>query len=471
MVQVTLREQMGAMAVVDELRHRQMQTLELLDIGERREEVARRIREYYQGQGIQCADEVIEQGVQQYFAGRLRYASPRLKPLTGLLATIYSTHPKWFPVYGRWAFKGVLLGLGIWLSLALWQSINVGKVQQMADQLLQQQSQLASQAGDQAQRIEMLAERNTSSEPIQRLLQRPQADLEKLNAQLSTGIPSKVTRSTYKEDREAIETARTRMNESQTLLAGIVTDLSETADLQSTLETLQTIRTRDSYQPLIREYPAIPKALEAAQHAAETADHGSVATAISLTRDTLDKIRAAAAMRPYSAKLDELTKDFQRLRLPARDQSIVNARLKAFAAQIQSLNTSELADTQMDLEQLLDFAKSPLELRIVDRTGEKSGAERTYDDSGGRSWYLIAEAVDASGEAYAVPVTDSESGDFGMATVFGVRVSKVEYDKVKADKQDDGHIGKRTLGNKAANSLALRFGSRVSANPDMILSW
>ncbi|WP_377702353.1 DUF6384 family protein [Pseudoduganella sp. UC29_71] len=68
-----LSEQLGAMAIIDELRHRQMVVEEHLDLPRRREEVAARIREYYTANGLAVGDELIAEGVRAYFAQRLEF--------------------------------------------------------------------------------------------------------------------------------------------------------------------------------------------------------------------------------------------------------------------------------------------------------------------------------------------------------------------------------------------------------------
>ena len=83
-----LSEQMGAMALVDDLRHRRMEIEEHLDLAKREAEVAERIRTYYKSQGVECNDELIEQGVSEYFKQRLTFESPTLTAFEKKLAFI-----------------------------------------------------------------------------------------------------------------------------------------------------------------------------------------------------------------------------------------------------------------------------------------------------------------------------------------------------------------------------------------------
>lgn len=85
----SLSEQMGAMALVDELRQQQRQVQEHLDLPRRRAEVAERIRGYYQRQGIACDDKLIEQGVREFFARRLVFEAPTLAWPRRLLAGVF----------------------------------------------------------------------------------------------------------------------------------------------------------------------------------------------------------------------------------------------------------------------------------------------------------------------------------------------------------------------------------------------
>ncbi|MDU9389667.1 DUF6384 family protein [Pseudomonas japonica] len=71
-----LSEQMGAMALVDELRHRRMEIEEHLDLPRREAEVAERIRAYYKSQGIDCDDDLVAQGVREFFTHRLVFEGP-----------------------------------------------------------------------------------------------------------------------------------------------------------------------------------------------------------------------------------------------------------------------------------------------------------------------------------------------------------------------------------------------------------
>lgn len=81
MSDILLSEQLGAMALVDQLRHQQMAVEKDLSLPQRRAEVAARIREYYQNNGIQFTEAQIDQGVREFFSKRLVFEAPELSAL------------------------------------------------------------------------------------------------------------------------------------------------------------------------------------------------------------------------------------------------------------------------------------------------------------------------------------------------------------------------------------------------------
>ena len=82
-----LSEQLGAMALVDQLRHQQMEVEEHLNMPQRRTAVAARIREYYQNNGIAFTDAQIDQGVREFFDKRLTFDAPPQGMLNGWVST------------------------------------------------------------------------------------------------------------------------------------------------------------------------------------------------------------------------------------------------------------------------------------------------------------------------------------------------------------------------------------------------
>lgn len=110
-----LSEQMGAMALVDELRHRRMEIEEHLDLPRREAEVAERIRSYYKSQGIACDDLLVAQGVREFFTHRLVFEAPPMNWRERFLGRLISSTAFRFWVMFMLAFA-VMFGMSFGAS-------------------------------------------------------------------------------------------------------------------------------------------------------------------------------------------------------------------------------------------------------------------------------------------------------------------------------------------------------------------
>jgi uncharacterized protein DUF6384 len=94
------------------------------------------------------------------------------------------------------------------------------------------------------------------------------------------------------------------------------------------------------------------------------------------------------------------------------------------------------------------------ELRIVSRPRERSGIERfSGDNPSGRNYYLIVEAIAPNGAPLTIPVRNEENGRTVPVRKWGLRVDEATYDRVKADKLDDGVIENAVVGAKHRGEL------------------
>lgn len=101
-----------AMDIVDTLRHRERVVSKALDGAAREEELLARLREIYEGQGIEVPDHILRDGVKALEEQRFVYKPPESGFMTGL-ARLYVTRDRWGkPV-------GILTGL-IALIFAAW---------------------------------------------------------------------------------------------------------------------------------------------------------------------------------------------------------------------------------------------------------------------------------------------------------------------------------------------------------------
>lgn len=123
-----------------------------------------------------------------------------------------------------------------------------------------------------------------------------------------------------------------------------------------------------------------------------------------------------------------------------------------------------------DLETLLDELRLAYEIRIVSRPGELSGLwriPRVNPDS--RNYYLVVEAVDPAGTVLARPILNEENGKRETVTIWALRVSKADFDKVQADKLDDGIIQEPVVGVKRRGEQDVRW--RVDTQGGALTKW
>ena len=96
--------------------------------------------------------------------------------------------------------------------------------------------------------------------------------------------------------------------------------------------------------------------------------------------------------------------------------------------------------------------------RIVSRPGEQSGVWRVPDDNPrARNHYLIVEAIAPDGRALQLPITSEEDGRTRAVRQWGLRVDEQTYNRVAADKQDDGIIQDNIVGAKSRGELDVEY--------------
>ena len=107
-----------------------------------------------------------------------------------------------------------------------------------------------------------------------------------------------------------------------------------------------------------------------------------------------------------------------------------------------------------DMAALRDDLRAEFTLRIVNRPGEASGVWREpLINRGGRNDYLIVEAVAPGGKILARPILNEETGITSTVNKWGVRVSNDTFEKVMADKRDNGIIERNIVGQKKRGFL------------------
>lgn len=123
-----------------------------------------------------------------------------------------------------------------------------------------------------------------------------------------------------------------------------------------------------------------------------------------------------------------------------------------------------------ELQWMRDQLETSYRIRVVNRPGEPSGVWRVPDvNQDARNYYIIVEAIGADGASLRVPILNEETGKTEPVSLWGVRVDKRVFDRVAADKRDDGIIQQDLFGSKALGRLEPDY--QVATTGAAITSW
>jgi hypothetical protein len=113
----------------------------------------------------------------------------------------------------------------------------------------------------------------------------------------------------------------------------------------------------------------------------------------------------------------------------------------------ENVNVKQLRQAVGNLGSLDNLLEQEYKITIVSREGVKSGIDRYYKGelSG---YYLIVEARDSKGNAIQKQIKNVEDGKTYNVTMWGEKVSKAVYERVKQDKMDDGIVNDNIFGTK-----------------------
>ncbi|MGB5465529.1 MAG: DUF6384 family protein [Sedimenticolaceae bacterium] len=134
----------------------------------------------------------------------------------------------------------------------------------------------------------------------------------------------------------------------------------------------------------------------------------------------------------------------------SRAQQLLNAGNAA----LRNEDTQAAREALAQLEQLQAVLQQEYSIQIVNRPDARSGVWRIPDvNEAARNYYIIVEAVSASGERLQVPIRNEETGKIELVSRWGLRVERPTFEAVARDKQDDGIIQNDRFGLKRAGYL------------------
>ena len=170
----------------------------------------------------------------------------------------------------------------------------------------------------------------------------------------------------------------------------------------------------------------------------------------------------ASLQASHRAVIDLATTDTARSR--------AGSVLAAGEAALARGDEDAVAGSIAELDELRQQLEQTYELRVVSRPGELSGVWRVPDaNPGARNYYLIVEAMDAAGDTLALPVRNEEDGRMVTVEKWGVRVDRETFDRIAADKKDDGIIQDYVVAVKERGKLEPDY--RIETTGSAITSW
>lgn len=141
------------------------------------------------------------------------------------------------------------------------------------------------------------------------------------------------------------------------------------------------------------------------------------------------------------------------------DAQAIRTRGKAFAAEGNRASAEE-AVTQ--LTALRDQLRQEYTLRVVNRADEQSGFWTIPEvNTAATNYYIVVEALDAAGKTLSLPILNEENGETEVVSSWGLRVPESVYDRVAADKRDDGIIQINEVGRKSDGFLEIEYNMPV----------
>jgi len=111
-----------------------------------------------------------------------------------------------------------------------------------------------------------------------------------------------------------------------------------------------------------------------------------------------------------------------------------------------------------DLRVLADKLQQTYEIRVVSRPGERSGFTRIPEENERvENFYVVVEAVAPNGAALTLPITSEENGRTSNVDKWALRVDEPTYERVRADKIDDGIVQNAVVGAKNRGELNAQY--------------
>ena len=413
-----LDDVMLAMDVVDTLRHREQLVERELHAEDRDEKLLQRLREIYASQGMEVPDRVLREGVDALREERFVYKPPE-EGLSVKLARGYIERGKWFKRVSA-AVAALLVSWGSYTFL-----VSAPAERELQQQVVALNSGIRSAAGQ----IDVL---------------------DKKAQRLRTQVTD-ITRDVPPALQDAAQAKQTAMQQSlgkvDAMLAS-ARELSQPADIDEA-----------SFEQ--RSGPAGSRLQQQQQQ------NQQIEQQLASVEQSLDAVASLAQLPSELAAVRDATLK------ASREETASEQARQLYDLGLSALGAGDIDQAVAAVEELkalrarLDESYT---LRIVSRPGKKSGVWRIPErNPDAQNYYIIVEAIGANGKVLTQEITSEEDGSTRRVDAWGVRVDKRVFNRIAADKQDDGIIQNRRFGKKRRGYLEDEYS--IETRGGMITDW
>ena len=450
MSEIKLSEQLGAMAIIDELYQKQQLLLEHLDRDVLRDRLKENIRNYYQTKGQFIDDSLIEKGINLWFDKRLRFNVPKRNWFMHFLALCY--------------IKRNILYSIIFIILSALALINFAeitfakKIRNNIDITYNHILSTKSTLDDLNKKFLEIDKYpiNFCQVPIKKL---KNSIIDLLNQNI---IPSIIKSGTdissiaqkdediLKYLKETDESINTRLSE----ITSLITQLQELLEKDKKLTKLTQ---NQVFTDVSKKYPILQNAVDSIL---DNLNQGQTDIDINRIETLYSSIERAEFLEK---KIESDTKQLLELNVPESDMDPIIALQTSLLADLKDLNFENVENYQTMMAYYIKLAQTNLTLTIVDHPDHKSGVERTHENTNGKSWYLIVQALTPTGKPTSIWVKSIETGESKLVEMFGQQVTLKAFNDIKEDKINDGHIDNNKLCTKPKGRLIFNCPNSVKS--------
>ena len=450
MSEIKLSEQLGAMAIIDELYQKQQLLLEHLDRNVLRDKLKENIKNYYQTKGQFIDDSLIEKGINLWFDKRLRFNVPKRNWFMHFLALCY--------------IKRNILYSIIFIILSALALINFAeitfakKIRNNIDITYNHILSTKSTLDDLNKKFLEIDKYpiNFSQVPIKKL---KNSIIDLLNQNI---IPSIIKSGTdissiaqKNEDilkylKETDESINTKLSE----ITSLITQLHELLEKDKKLTKLTQ---NQVFTDVSKKYPILQNAVDSIL---DNLNQGQTDIDINRIETLYSSIERAEFLEK---KIESDIKQLLELNVPKSDMDPIIALQTSLLADLKDLNFENVENYQTMMAYYIKLAQTNLTLTIVDHPDHKSGVERTHENTNGKSWYLIVQALTPTGKPTSIWVKSIETGESKLVEMFGQQVTLKAFNDVKEDKINDGHIDNNKLCAKPKGRLIFNCPNSVKS--------